>query len=160
MSEQNVKTEELKKLDIPSFKVDSKKYRTPMLSFRNGKMVLQLEDIQNLQEPIIDEPGLMTLSVQFPFKMPYGTALKGNGKYITIKDIIDTVRETYRHLYRNLTSFPCELEQEGTFDDIYELTYALSSLHVEGVYYCPKRKVVKIDTKGNPKVRKGPNLPF
>lgn len=160
MTESNSKTDQLRKLEMPSFKVDSKKYKTPTLNWRNGKMMLGLDDIKDLDKPLIEEPGLFTLSLQFPFKHPYGTALQGNGDYITIRDIIDTIRSAYKNLYRNLTSFPCDIEKADMYGDLYELTYPLECLHVEGIYYCSERKVVKVDTKGNPRIRKGPDIPF
>lgn len=148
------------KLDIPPFKVDSADFKTPMLITNNGSMILDMVSISNLDQVIFEEEGILTLSIQFPFKLPHGTALQASGKFITIRDVINTTRNAYRSLYRRLTSFPCDIEKCGVSSELYELTYPINSLHVEGVYFCHSKKIVKIHTHGNPIVRKDPNIPF
>lgn len=157
----SLKSGHLKKLGIASFKIDCKNYLTPVLSFQkeSQKMILDLKAINNLDEEIILKK-CVSVTILFPFKTPHTATLTSIDQIITPRSIIDFIREMFFSCYRNITTFPCDIESEGKFNNLYELTYPIKSLHVEDVFYCEKHNKISIKVVGNPIIRKEPDYPF
>ena len=157
----NLKPGHKRKLKIASFKIDCKKYVTPVLSFKENslKMMLNLKNINNLNEDIILRKSV-SVSVLFPFKSPHSSTLISKTDFITTKDIIDFIREMFFSCYRSMTTFPCDIESEGKFNNLYELTYPIKCLHVEDIYYCEDKHKITLKVIGNPVIRKEPDYPF
>lgn len=155
------KIENTQNLNIPSFKVDCKKYLTPQLKFSpiKNKMILELVKIDNLDSIILSEREV-SIEIIFPFKNPYISILKSDNGFITTKDLISFIRDMFFNCYRNLSSFPCDIETKGKTNELYELTYPIDCLFVESISFDKENKKILINSSGNPIIRKEPDYPF
>lgn len=145
------------KLDIPSFKVSARDYKTPVLSFVNGKPIFCIEDIKNLNSIVIENRKVI-ISLSEPFNAPFMSEIDSQDGFITKMRLIAQIRTALRNSYRQLNSFPCKLESGSK--NTYELTYPIGCLHIESVYYNSETNIVTPKINGNPTVRANPRLPF
>lgn len=151
----------LLRVDIPSFKVDCRKYISPILSFsgKKGKMLLEMKDIKDLSEYAVETKEAV-IRIRFPFRNDYDTKVISKNPNLTKKEVIDFVRDIFVNCYRNLPSFPCDIESKETTNELYELTYPINCLYVEDVFFDKISNLITLNVSGNPIVRKEPDYPF
>jgi hypothetical protein len=149
-------------LDIPIFKISDLGFTYPAFndSFcmnpAGGKM-LSMSKIPGLGDIIIESKDVRLL-YRFPFEQASSWLISGSEAGISKRAVISGIRSAYRHRYRQSESIPKQKESSH-FND-FMLSYPITSLYVESVFYNEEDKVITIDISANPNQIRIDDLPF
>lgn len=120
-------------LDIPMLKIRSSNYITPVFTYINKTPGLSIKKIRNL-DSIVFLSKEFELTINMPFMEGIKYKIHEASGIITNQIIIDSIRSSYRHAYRNHINSRNQITIKGGSIN-YDFAYPLSGLYLEDVIY-------------------------